>query len=96
MTFRLCNPEYYIGTVLKIRKSMEVREEGMEVQEEAAHMFLGYLSYIPKRAPESPFQNEWDVVQEIYGNFSLYHIFFMYTQHNFLNPILFLFFVFFF
>jgi len=40
MTSRLCNPEYYRGTFLEIRKSMEVREEGMEVQEEAA---LGYL-----------------------------------------------------
>jgi len=36
MTSRLCNPEYYKGTFLKIRKSMEVREEGMKVQEEAA------------------------------------------------------------
>jgi len=36
MTSRLCNPEYYRGTVLKIRKSMEGREEGMKVQEESA------------------------------------------------------------
>jgi len=36
MTSGLCNPEYYRGVVLEIRKSMEVREEGMEVQEEAA------------------------------------------------------------
>jgi len=36
MTSELCNPEYYKGIVLEIRKSMEVREEGMEVQEEAA------------------------------------------------------------
>jgi len=32
----LCNPEYYRGAFLEIRKSMEVREEGMEMQEEAA------------------------------------------------------------
>jgi len=36
MTSELCNPEYYRGAFLEIRKSMEVREEGMEVQEEAA------------------------------------------------------------
>jgi len=36
MTFELYNPEYYRGAFLKIRESMEVREEGMEVQEEAA------------------------------------------------------------
>jgi len=36
MTSGLCNPEYYRGVFLKIQKSMEVREEGMEVQEEAA------------------------------------------------------------
>jgi len=36
MTSGLCNPEYYRGAFLEIRKSMEVREEGMEVQEEAA------------------------------------------------------------
>jgi len=36
MTSGLCNPEYYRGTFLEIRKSMKVREEGMEVQEEAA------------------------------------------------------------
>jgi len=34
MTSRLRNPEYYRGTFLKIRKYMEGREEGMEVQEE--------------------------------------------------------------
>jgi len=38
MTFELCNSEYYRGLVLEIQKSMEVREEGMEVQEEAAHL----------------------------------------------------------
>jgi len=37
MTSGLCNLEYYRGVILEIRKSMEVREEGMEVQEEAAH-----------------------------------------------------------
>jgi len=37
MTSGLCNPKYYRGVVLEIRKSMEVREEGMEVQEEATH-----------------------------------------------------------
>jgi len=36
MTSGLCNPEYYKGAFLEIQKSMEVREEGMEVQEEAA------------------------------------------------------------
>jgi len=36
MTFGLCNPEYYRRAFLEKRKSMEVREEGMEVQEEAA------------------------------------------------------------
>jgi len=36
MTSGLCNPEYYRGAFLEIRESMEVREEGMEVQEEAA------------------------------------------------------------
>jgi len=36
MTFGLCNPEYYRGAFLEIRKSMEVGEEGIEVQEEAA------------------------------------------------------------
>jgi len=35
MTSGLCNPKYYRGTFLKIQKSMEVREEGMEMQEEA-------------------------------------------------------------
>jgi len=32
----LCNPKYYRETFLEIQKSMEVREGGMEVQEEAA------------------------------------------------------------
>jgi len=36
MISELCNPKYYRGSFLEIRKSMEVREEGMEVQEEAA------------------------------------------------------------
>jgi len=36
MTSGLCNSEYYRRAFLEIRKSMEVREEGMEVQEEAA------------------------------------------------------------
>jgi len=36
MISRLCNPEYYRGAFLKIRKYMEVREESTEVQEEAA------------------------------------------------------------
>jgi len=39
MTSGLCNPEYYRGVVLEIRKSIEVREEGMEVQEEAATLY---------------------------------------------------------
>jgi len=30
MTSGLCNPEYYREAFLEIRKSMEVREEGME------------------------------------------------------------------
>jgi len=34
MTSGLCYPEYYKGNILEIRKSMKVREEGMEVQEE--------------------------------------------------------------
>jgi len=34
------NPEYYRGAFLEIRKSMEVREEGMEVQEEATFILL--------------------------------------------------------
>jgi len=33
MIFKLHNPEYYIGAFLEIWKLMEVREEGMEVQE---------------------------------------------------------------
>ena len=37
MTFGLRNPEYYRGTFLTIQKYMEVREEGMEVQEEIVH-----------------------------------------------------------
>jgi len=36
MTSELCNPEYFRGAFSEIRESMEVREEGMEVQEEAA------------------------------------------------------------
>jgi len=40
MTSGLCNPEYYKGAFLEIQKSMEVREEGMEVQEEAACTLL--------------------------------------------------------
>jgi len=36
MTSGLCNPEYYREPFLEIQKSMEVREEGMKVQEEAA------------------------------------------------------------
>ena len=40
MTSELCNPEYYRGTFLEIWKSMEVREEGMEVQEEAAYFTI--------------------------------------------------------
>jgi len=35
MTSGLYNPKYYREAFLEIRKSMEVREEGMEVQEEA-------------------------------------------------------------
>jgi len=38
MTSRLCNLEYYRRAFWEIRKSMEVREEGMEVQEEAAQI----------------------------------------------------------
>jgi len=38
MTSELCNPEYYRGVILEIQNSMEVREEGMEVQEEAANV----------------------------------------------------------
>jgi len=38
MTFELCNLEYYIRTFLEIRKYMEVRKEGMEVQEEATYL----------------------------------------------------------
>ena len=34
MTFRIRNPKYYRKEFLKIWKIMEVREEGMEVQEE--------------------------------------------------------------
>jgi len=34
MISELCNPEFYKRAFLKIRKFMEVREEGMEVQEE--------------------------------------------------------------
>ena len=40
MTSRLRNSEYYRGAFLEIRKFMEVREEGMEVQEEAAYFLL--------------------------------------------------------
>jgi len=40
MTSGLCNSEYYRGVVLEIQKSMEMREEGMEVQEEAAYFTL--------------------------------------------------------
>jgi len=46
MTFGLCNPGYYIGAFFKIRKSMEVREEGMEVQEEAATHYISNLGFI--------------------------------------------------
>jgi len=42
MTSGLCNPEYYRGVFLEIQKSMEVREEGMEVQEEAAFLVPSY------------------------------------------------------
>jgi len=38
MNFGLCNPKYYRETFLKIQKFMEVREEGMEVQEETVHL----------------------------------------------------------
>jgi len=34
MTSELRNPKYYRETFLEIQKYMEVREEGMEVQEE--------------------------------------------------------------
>jgi len=34
MTSGLCNPKYYKMAFLKIRKFMEVREEGMKLQEE--------------------------------------------------------------
>jgi len=34
MSSGLSNPEYYRGAFLEIRKFMEVREEGMKVQEE--------------------------------------------------------------
>jgi len=47
MTSGLCNPEYYRGTFLELRKYMEVREEGMEVQEEAATLALSSLSNVP-------------------------------------------------
>jgi len=51
MTSRLCNPEYYIGTFLEIRKSMKVRKEGMELQEEAALLMcsftLKHRSFLP-------------------------------------------------
>jgi len=39
MTSGLCNPEYYKGAFLEIRKLMEVREQVMEVQEETV-LFL--------------------------------------------------------
>jgi len=38
MTSRLCNPEYYREALMEIRKYMEVREEGMEVQEGVAQL----------------------------------------------------------
>jgi len=34
MTSRLCNLEYYRETFLEIRKFMEVKEKGTEVQKE--------------------------------------------------------------
>jgi len=41
MTSGLCNPKYYRGAFLEIRKFMEVKEESMEVQEETVYnMFL--------------------------------------------------------
>jgi len=40
MTSRLYNPEYYRGAFLEIQKYMEVREEGMEVQEETVCFHL--------------------------------------------------------
>jgi len=48
MTSGLCNLKYYIGAFLKKRKYMEVKEEGMEVQEEAALFMLGSSYNRPK------------------------------------------------
>jgi len=50
MTFGLCNPEYYRGAILEIRKSMEVREEGMEVQEESAVNFYNNVQAMERAA----------------------------------------------
>ena len=52
MTSGLCNPEYYRGTFLEIWKSMEVREEAMEVQEEAAMWkYTGFCVFKTENAP---------------------------------------------
>jgi len=40
MVYGLCNPEYYKGAFLEIWKLIEVRKEGMKVQEEAVQLGL--------------------------------------------------------
>jgi len=51
MTYGLCNPEYYRGTFLEIQKFMEVREEGMEVQEETVALMNSEKKFGPLRTP---------------------------------------------
>jgi len=46
MTSGLCNLEYYKGTFLEIRKFMEMREEGMEVQEETVFFTPSFQTQI--------------------------------------------------
>jgi len=70
MTSGLCNPEYYRGVVLEIWKFMEVREEGMEMQEEAA--CRKKLPWIKFRSSSMKAQVPIDSpVYEFYGKYDL-------------------------
>jgi len=64
MTSKLCNPEYYRGTFLKIQKFMEVREESIEVQEETVPNRSGLYSAANMwTSPQSKWTKEmlWDI-----------------------------------
>jgi len=61
MTSGLLNTKYYRGTFFEIQKFMEVREEGMEVQEETILSLTCCLN-LPTKLP---FRPKWPLATSI-------------------------------